>query len=131
MLKTVIPDRRSFILGMVTAFCECVAGGCKRLALSPPMTKEAYDEAAAEADELIEKHGLIHYHEMNEDQPERTRFIWILIAARQETIDQYLALRREGHSPVESLEPFSDLLSYNPSESVHTGFDAYRQYFPI
>ena len=131
MLKTVIPDRRSFILGMVTAFCECVAGGCKRLALSPPMTKEAYDEAAAEADELIEKHGLIHYHEMNEDQPESTRFFWILIAARQETIDQYLALRREGHSPVESLEPFSDLLSYNPSESVHTGFDAYRQYFPI
>ena len=131
MLKTVIPDRRSFILGMVTAFCECVAGGCKRLALSPPMTKEAYDEAAAEVDELIEKHGLIHYHEMNEDQPESTRFIWILIAARQETIDQYLALRREGHSPVESLEPFSDLLSYNPSESVHTSFDAYRQYFPV
>ena len=83
MLKTEIPDRRSFILGMVTAFCECVAGGCKRLALSPPMTKEAYDEAAAEVDELIEKHGLIHYHEMNEDQPESTRFIWILIAARQ------------------------------------------------
>ncbi len=131
MLKTVIPDRRSFILGMVTAFCECVAGGCKRLALSPPMTKEAYDEAAAEADELIEKHGLIHYHEMNEDQPENTRFIWILIAARQETIDQYLALRRKGHSPVNSLEPFSALLSYNPSESVHTGFDAYRQYFPV
>ena len=22
-------DRRSFILGMITAFCECVAGGCK------------------------------------------------------------------------------------------------------
>ena len=29
-------DKRSFILGMITAFCECVAGGCKRMALSPP-----------------------------------------------------------------------------------------------
>lgn len=26
-------DKRSFIMGMITAFSECVAGGCKRLAL--------------------------------------------------------------------------------------------------
>ena len=31
-------DKRSFVLGMITAFSECVAGGCKRLALSPPLT---------------------------------------------------------------------------------------------
>ena len=36
-------DKRSFILGMVTAFSECVAGGCKRLALSPPLVHEDYD----------------------------------------------------------------------------------------
>ena len=36
-------DKRSFVMGMVTAFCECVAGGCKRLALSPPLTREEYE----------------------------------------------------------------------------------------
>ena len=35
-------DRYSFILGMITAFCECVAGGCKRLALSPPLGQDDY-----------------------------------------------------------------------------------------
>lgn len=122
-------DKKSFILGMVTAFSECVAGGCKRLALSPPLTKADYDLAAEEACEIIEKHGLIHYHEENADQPENTRFEWILIAGKQETIDQYLSLRQKGLSPMISLEPFSELLSYRPEESVHTGYDAYRTIF--
>lgn len=123
-------DKRSFILGMVTAFCECVAGGCKRLALSPPLSRADYETVAAEAYDIIEKHGLIHYHETNADQPEDRRFEWILIAGKQETIARYLALREQGISPAVSLAPFSDLLSYDPAESVHTGYDAYRSYFP-
>ena len=122
-------DKRSFILGMITAFCECVAGGCKRLALSPPLTRADYGMIADEANELIEKHGLLHYHEENLDRPEAERFDWILIAGKQETIDSYLALRREVKSPADSLEPFHSLLSYQPSESIHTGFDAYRTFF--
>ena len=114
---------------MITAFCECVAGGCKRLAFSPPMTGTDYDLVCAEACDIIEKHGLIHYHESNPDRPEASRVEWILIAARQETIDRYLQLRSRGISPMVSLEPFSDLLSYNREESVHTGYDAYRTLF--
>ena len=124
------PDQRSFILGMVTAFCECVAGGCKRLALSPPLTKADYALVSDEVCAVIEKHGLLHYHEENLDRPEESRFDWILIAARKETIDQYLALRKQGYSPAVTLAPFSELLSYNPAEGVHTGYDAYRAYFP-
>ena len=124
------PDKRSFILGMVTAFSECVAGGCKRLALSPPMARKDYEDVRDEACGIIEKHGLVHYHEPNTDRPEGERVDWILIAARQETIDRYLELRGRGFSPMDSLEPFSELLSYNPEESVHTGYDAYREYFP-
>ena len=124
------PDKRSFILGMITAFSECVAGGCKRLALSPPLTHADYEMIANEACELIEKHGLLHYHEENLDLPEAVRFDWILIAGRQETIDAYLALRSEGKSPAGSLVPFHSLLSYQPEESVHTGYDAYRAFFP-
>ena len=122
-------DKRSFILGMITAFSECVAGGCKRLALSPPLTRNDYASVAEEANAIIEKHGLLHYHERNPDQAEENRFEWILIARKQETIDQYLDLRERGFSPVDSLAPFSDLLSYNPEDSIHTGYDAYRSYF--
>ncbi len=122
-------DKRSFILGMITAFSECVAGGCKRLALSPPLTKTDYDMVSVEADEIIKKHGLISYHEENLDQREETRFSWILMAGKQETIKEYLSLRKKGLSPVSSLEPFSELLSYNPAESVHTGYDAFRTLF--
>ena len=105
--------------------------GCKRLALSPPLTQEDYVQMTDEANLIIEKHGLLHYHERNLDQPESRRFEWILIAGKQRTIDEYLDLRAKGYSPVDSLAPFSELLSYNQAESIHTGYDAYREFFPM
>ena len=122
-------DKRSFILGMITAFSECVAAGCKRMALSPPLSAEDYALVAQDACEIIEKHGLRHYHELNQDQPAERRFEWIVIAGKQETIEQYLELRSAGLSPAVSLAPFAELLSYRPEESVHTGYDAYRALF--
>ncbi len=122
-------DRRSFILGMITAFSECVAGGCKPLALSPPLTKEDYDAIFDEAFKLIGKHGLIPFHEENLDRPKEKRFDWILIIGKPETLERYLLLRRQGLSPATSLEPFYELLGYNPAESVHTGYDAFRTLF--
>ena len=121
--------RQSFILGMITAFCECVAGGCKRLALSPPLSKEDFSNVYGEACRLIENHGLIHYHEENTDLPEEERVDWILIAAAPETISEYLALRAQGFSPARSLTPFHELLSYRPELAVSTGYDAFRSYF--
>ena len=122
-------EKQSFILGMIAAFSECVAAGCKRLALSPPLTAEEYQKVADMAYEIIEKHGLLHFHEKNLDQPENIRFDWILIAGKQETIDQYLSLRERGLSPIASLDPFSELLSYRPAESIHTGYDVFRELF--
>ena len=124
-------DKRSFILGMITAFCECVAGGCKRLALSPPLNHQAFEMVKDEAFALIEKHGLIGYHEENADQPESKRFNWIVIVGKAETLREYLALRDQGYSPVTSLEPFCKLLSYKPEDRIHTGYDAYRELFPM
>ena len=123
-------DQYSFILGMITAFCECVAGGCKKLALSPPLGQDDYSMVKEEACAIIEKHGLVHAHERNLDQPEDKRVEWILIAGKQETLQQYRSLREKGFSPMDSLAPFSELLSYDPAESVHTGYDAYREFFP-
>ena len=124
-------DKKSFILGMITAFSECVAGGCKHLALSPPLTGEDFAAVGEEARRIIERHGLISYHERNLDIPEEERFEWLLIAARRETIDAYLALRKAGESPARSLKPFSHLLSYDPARGVKTNYDAYREYFPF
>ena len=121
-------DKRSFVLGMVTAFCECIASGCKRLALSPPLTHADYESFHDEVEKVIEKHGLIHYHEDNQDHP---GFEWIVIASKLETISSYAALRDLGYSPVESLEPFYNLLSYQQKESIHTGYDAYREFSPL
>ena len=36
-------DKGSFILGMIVAFSECVAGGCKRMALSPPLSRADFE----------------------------------------------------------------------------------------
>ncbi len=123
-------DKRSFILGMITAFCECVSAGCKDLALSPPLYGADYAAVAREAEEIISKHGLISWHEENADLTREERFDWILIAARRETIDAYLSLRRRGLSPARSLAPFSSLLSYDAEKSVSSGYDAFREYFP-
>ena len=115
---------------MITAFCECVAGGCKKMALSPPLSQEEYASVYEDAVTIIRKHGLLAYHEENKDIPEEKRFDWILIIRRPSTLDAYLEMRRKGISPAQSLAPFSELLSYNPSESIHTGYDAYRVLFP-
>ena len=123
-------EKRYFVLGMVTAFCECAAAGCKDLALSPPLTGGEYAEIADEAEALIERHGLLHYHERNLDRPKSARHDWILIAAREETLREYRRLREEGYSPLDSLAPFSKLLSYDPSRGVGVHFDAFREYFP-
>ena len=123
-------DRRSFILGMITAFSECVAGGCKRMALSPPMAPGDWGLCGAEACRIVERHGLLWYREMNMDMPEEGRFEWIVIAGRRETLDRYRELRREGLSPARSLEPFHELLSYDEEQAVRTGYDAFRSYFP-
>lgn len=124
-------EKKSFILGMVTAFCECVAAGCKDLALSPPLTASDYDAVHTEAEELIEKHGLIAYHEKNEDLPSDDRFEWIVITRNTETLAEYLALRDLGYSPAKSLKPFEKVLSYRPEKAVNVKYDAYRELFPI
>ncbi len=123
-------NQRYFILGMIVAFCECVAGGCKRLALSPPLKPEEYEEVGAQARAIVEKHGLVHWHERNSELPESERWEWLLIAARRETIDAWLALREKGFSPARSLKPFHELLSYDAALGVSTDYDAYREYFP-
>jgi hypothetical protein len=48
-------DRRSFILGMMAAFAECVANECKKAALSPPFYPEDYETVFAEAENIANR----------------------------------------------------------------------------
>ena len=122
-------DKVSFILGMVSAFCECVAGGCKPLALSPPMRGEDYQRAGEAALALPAKHGLIAYHEENLDLPPKMRCHWVVICRDQAVLEAYLKLRAQGHNPRIDLEPFFGVLGYTAAR-VDSGYDAFRAFFP-
>lgn len=122
--------KRAFILGMVTAFSECVAAGCKPIALSPPLTDADYAAVAEEAAAVIAAHGLMVYHEENLDLPPEARAHWLVLYAKPAAIDVYLALRQAGHSPMRNLDAFAQVLGYAP-DRIHTGYDAYHAYFPM
>ena len=122
-------EKRAFILGMVTAFSECVAGGCKRLALSPPLMPEEYARIAPEACLLVERHGLIHHHETNPELPEGERWEWRVSELRPPTLSwspppagpglpcppPHLSLLQRGR--VRSLLP-PDLRALSPQSQV-------------
>ena len=122
-------DRSSFILGMVAAFCECVAGGAKPLALSPPLTDQDYAQVGQEAMTMARRHGLAAYHEENADRPLQQRFHWVVIARDQARLEAYLALRRQGFNPRRDLSPFVGVLGYT-QQRIHTGYDAFHALFP-
>lgn len=45
-------ERRSFILSMITAFAECIATECKKIALSPSFYISDYDTVLDEAERI-------------------------------------------------------------------------------
>ena len=51
-------DRKSFILGMVTAFAECVANECKKVAFSPPFYPEDYETVLQGVENIANDQGL-------------------------------------------------------------------------
>ena len=65
--------RTCFILGMITAFAECLANECKRLALSPPFYPEDYEKLLPEAERIAQDQGISLWYEKNPDIPEKAR----------------------------------------------------------
>ena len=45
-------DRKSFMLGMITAFGECIAGEAKKCAFSPPFYPDDYFILKTEAERI-------------------------------------------------------------------------------
>ncbi len=94
-------DWRSYQLGVIAAFAEVVDNGCKRLALSSPMTREQFDSVIEDIREIAAKRDLILYVDddfletiLFDHEPIRGKTV-IHIVAEQATVDEYLGLKEK------------------------------------
>jgi hypothetical protein len=105
-------DRKSYILGMMTAFAECVTCECKKVALTPPFYPQDYDSVASEAARIAKDQGISLWYEENRDIPENKRLNWFVLYKFPEVLEEYKNLRENGYNPAWHFAKFSDLLSY-------------------
>ena len=105
-------DRKSFILGMMTAFAECVTGECKKIALSPPIYPADYDAVVSEAQRIAEEQGIFLWYDENRDIPEDRRLNWFVLYKFSDVLEEYRRLRDQGYNPAWHFAKFSDLFSY-------------------
>jgi hypothetical protein len=110
-------DQRSYQLGMVYAFAEMVGSGVKRLALSPALTEDQFEDIVEDVRLIAEEYGLVlhvdrDFLETKLFSPEYTRGkIVIHLAAERATIDEYEALkeRKRGNLVAGTLTEEADL----------------------
>ena len=105
-------ERKAFILGMMTAFAECVTNECKKLALSPPFYPEDTPFLREEAQEIAREQAIFLWYEPNEDIPEAHRLNWFVLYKFPEALEAYLELRNRGLNPAFDFEAFFPILSY-------------------
>jgi len=105
-------DRTSYILGMITAFAECVTNECKRIAFSPPFYPRDYAGIKTEAEAIADDLGVYLWLETNTDLSGDTPLNWLVIYKFDEVLEEYQRLRSKELNPGLHFESFSDLLSY-------------------
>ena len=105
-------DRTSFQLGMINCFAEMVAVGVKRLAISPPLTPEDYEEIREASEEIVEGSGIRSFLETSLlitdlQSPEFTLGKWsVLYFKEPETLEAYLELK-ERKEALEAAEKYT------------------------
>ena len=105
-------NRHSFILGMMTAFAECVAGECKKCAFSPPFYPEDYELIKPEAEKIAKEQSIHLWFEENQDIKEDFRVHWWIMYKFPEVLEEYQAIRAQGFNPAWEFDKFRNLLSY-------------------
>ena len=105
-------DRKSFMLGMMTAFGECVAGEAKKCAFSPPFYPEDYYILKTEAERIADELNIFVWLEENEEIREENRVMWWVMYKFPEILDEYHDIRAKGFNPAYEFDEFSELLSY-------------------
>ena len=105
-------ERKSYILGMMTAFAECLAYESKKAAFSPPFYPQDYPAIRSESERIANEQGISLWYEKNIDIPPSKRVNWFVMFKYSEVLDEYLLLREQGYNPAWDLDRFSKLLSY-------------------
>ena len=105
-------DRKSFMLGMMTAFGECIAGEAKKCAFSPPFYPDDYYSLKTEAERIADELSIELWLENNEEIDEAHRVLWWVMYKFPETLEQYQEIRSRGFNPAFEFEQFTGLLSY-------------------
>ena len=110
-------DQRSYQLGMIYAFAEMVGSGVKRLALSPALTEDQFEDIIREVQLIAEEYNLV----LHEDRdfletrlfnPEYTKSKMVIhLVAERTTIDEYESLkeRKRGHLEAGTLTEEAEL----------------------
>ena len=105
-------DRISFILGMMTAFGECVAGEVKRIAFSPPFYEADREKLIEEAERIAKEQNVFLFFEENLDLPIEKRVYWWVIYKFDDDLEAYQTLRTKGYNPIVAFSVFAPLLGY-------------------
>lgn len=108
------------MLGMMTAFGECIAGEAKRCAFSPPFYPEDYYTLKTEAERIAVELNIGIWLEKNEEIKEENRVMWWVMYKFPEILDEYHDLRAKGFNPAYEFDEFSDLLSYGYTFGVNS-----------
>jgi len=101
-------DTRSYNLGMVYAFAECVGSGVKRLALSPPLSRGEFEVIIEDVERIAREYDVtLHVDEeflgTKLFNPEFTRGkIVIHLAEDEATVDVYRALKEMKREHLEA-----------------------------
>ena len=101
-------DWRSYQLGVISAFAEVVDNGCKRLALSSPMTRVQFDSVIEDAQEIAANRDLILHVDddfletiLFDHEPIRGKTV-IHIVSEQAIVDEYLGLKEKKRRHAEA-----------------------------
>ena len=128
-------DRYSYELGVMDCFCEMVAAGLKRLAMSHPCdTREERDSYREAVEALCRRYGVCFYGEdeafltdLFPEELNKGKYNYLFYRT-EETLEAYLSLKKEqarmkeegsyeGENRRRIAEEFGRLLSY-PEEGI-------------